>query len=52
MKHKILLWDNDGTVTGSKDPNDSTNNAKVIFPGVEATMLNTDFNFITKREEL
>ncbi len=46
MKHKILIWDNDGTVTGSKDPNDSSNNAKVILPGVEAAMLAADFNFI------
>ncbi len=46
MNHKILIWDNDGTVTGSTDPNDSSNNAKVILPGVEAAMLAADFNFI------
>ncbi len=46
MNHKILIWDNDGTVTGSKDPNDLGNNAKVILSGVEATMLTADFNFI------
>ncbi len=41
-----MIWDNDGTVTDSKDPNDKSNNAKVILPGVEATMLKADFNFI------
>ena len=46
MNHKILIWDNDGTVTGSADPNDLSNNAKLILPGVEATMLAADFNFI------
>ena len=46
MKHKILIWDNDGTVTGSKDPNDLRHNAKVILPGVEAAMLASEFNFI------
>ena len=46
MKHKILIWDNDGTVTGSTDPNDSSNKAKVILTNVEATMLSADFNFI------
>jgi phosphoglycolate phosphatase-like HAD superfamily hydrolase len=43
---KIILWDNDGTVTGSKNPNDTTNNAKVILPNVETTMRNAEFNFI------
>ena len=46
MKHKILIWDNDGTVTGSKNPNDTRNSAKVIFPNVKETMQNSDFNFI------
>jgi len=40
---KILIWDNDGTVTGSTTPNDPT---KVILPNVAATMKNADFNFI------
>jgi hypothetical protein len=46
MKHKILIWDNDGTVTGSKNPNDISNKAKVILPNVEETMKNSNFNFI------
>lgn len=46
MKHKILIWDNDGTVTGSKDPNDNATNAKIILPNVKETMHTADFNFI------
>ncbi len=46
MKYKILIWDNDGTVTGSKNPNDASVNAKVILPNVEKTMGGADFNFI------
>ena len=46
MKHKILIWDNDGTVTGSKNPNDTRNSATVIFHNVKETMQNSDFNFI------
>jgi hypothetical protein len=38
MKYKILIWDNDGTVTGSKNPNDGSVNAKIILPNVEKTM--------------
>jgi hypothetical protein len=46
MQQKILLWDNDGTVTGSKDPNDKGMHAKIILPGVEETMQKAEFNFI------
>ncbi len=46
MHHKILIWDNDGTVTGSKDPNDTHTQAEIILPGVEETMKGADFNFI------
>jgi hypothetical protein len=46
MKYKILIWDNDGTVTGSTNPNDNSINAKVILPNVEKTMRTADFNFI------
>jgi hypothetical protein len=28
MPCKIILWDNDGTITGSRDPNDKTSKAK------------------------
>ena len=43
MKHNILLWDNDGTVTGSRNSNDPT---KIILPGVETAMRHAAFNFI------
>lgn len=43
MKHKILLWDNDGTIMGSKSPNDPT---KIILPNIEVTMQKADFNFV------
>ena len=46
MKHKILIWDNDGTVTGSNNPNDASDKAKVILPGVREAMEKADFNFI------
>lgn len=46
MKYKVLLWDNDGTVTGSANPNDSSSSAKTILPGVEDIMRSSDFNFI------
>jgi hypothetical protein len=43
MNKKILLWDNDGTISASKSPNDP---AKVILPNVEKTMQSAEFNFI------
>ena len=43
MTSKILIWDNDGTVTGSKDPNDAT---RIILPHVEAAMQAAPCNFI------
>ena len=46
MQQKILLWDNDGTVTGSKDPNDKGTRAKIILPGVKEAMQKAEFNFI------
>lgn len=46
LKQKILIWDNDGTVTGSKNPNNSASKAKVILPGVAQTMAKADFNCI------
>lgn len=36
--HKIIIWDNDGTIMGSKDPNDPSNKAKIILPNVEKIM--------------
>jgi phosphoglycolate phosphatase-like HAD superfamily hydrolase len=46
MMQKIFLWDNDGTITGSKDPHDKTSQAKVILPGVAEAMKTAEFNFI------
>lgn len=43
MKHKTLLLNNDITVIGSKNPNDSSNSAKVILPGVEGSILTSAF---------
>ena len=43
---QILLWDNDGTIIGSNDPNDKTSQAKIILPGVEEAMQNSEFNFV------
>jgi hypothetical protein len=46
LEHKMLLWDNDGTIMASKDPNDTTKTAKVTLPGVKNTMMNADYNFV------
>lgn len=46
MDYKILIWDNDGTITGSRDPNDKTSSAKVILPNVVKTMSAATFNFV------
>jgi hypothetical protein len=35
---KIIIWDNDGTIMGSRNPHDPSNKAKVILPNVEQTM--------------
>ena len=46
MEGKIIIWDNDGTITGAKDPNDKTSQAKIIFPGVKQVMEKAKFNFV------
>lgn len=46
MKGKILLWDNDGTILGSNNPNDKSLKSKVILPGVEDVMHQAKFNFV------
>jgi hypothetical protein len=46
ISHKILIWDNDGTITGAKNPNDKSDHAKVILPNVKETMSKADYNFI------
>lgn len=38
MKEKIIIWDNDGTITGTKDPNDCALSARIILPNVEMVM--------------
>jgi hypothetical protein len=34
----VLIWDNDGTVMGSANPNDSSNQARVLLPNVQRIM--------------
>ncbi len=38
MQQRIIIWDNDGTIMGAKDPNDISNSAKVILPNIEKVM--------------
>jgi len=35
LSNKILIWDNDGTIMGSRNPNDQT---KIILPNIEKVM--------------
>ncbi len=46
MNNKIIIWDNDGTIMGSKNPNDTSEKAKSILPGVKQVMNNADFNCV------
>jgi phosphoglycolate phosphatase-like HAD superfamily hydrolase len=46
MQQKIIIWDNDGTIMGSKDPNDTGSSSKVILPNVKKTMNEAKFNAI------
>jgi hypothetical protein len=46
LLYQILLWDNDGTVTGSKNPNDSSPGNKKILPGVKNLMQQALVNII------
>jgi hypothetical protein len=46
ISHEILIWDNDGTITGAKNPNDQSDKAKIILPNVKATMEKASYNFI------
>ena len=36
--HNIIIWDNNGTIMGSKNPNDTTHSAKIILPNIEKIM--------------
>jgi len=38
MPKTILIWDNDGTVMGSANPNDSSHQAKILLPNVQRLM--------------
>lgn len=38
MTDKVIIWDNDGTIKGSLNPNDTTSKAKVILPNVKKIM--------------
>ena len=38
MQERIIIWDNDGTILGSKNPADNSAAAKVILPGVAYLM--------------
>ena len=35
---KVIIWDNDGTIMGSKDPNDASSKAKKMLLNVERVM--------------
>lgn len=38
MSQQIIIWDNDGTIMGSKNPNDRSDSAKQLLPNVEHIM--------------
>jgi hypothetical protein len=38
MQERIIIWDNDGTILGSKNPDDTSAASKVILPGVAYLM--------------
>lgn len=47
MVHKkIVLWDNDGTIQGSRDPHDRSATAKIILPGVKEAMAASQLNCV------
>lgn len=46
VSSKVIIWDNDGTITGSLNPHDERAEAKVILPGVENKMRQAKFNFV------
>jgi histidinol phosphatase-like enzyme len=41
INKEIIIWDNDGTIMGSKNPHDTTDKAKVILPNVQQVMTNS-----------
>ena len=43
---KIIVWDNDGTIMGTHDPNDTNSANKIILPGVRNVMTLAKLNYI------
>lgn len=41
LQKDIIIWDNDGTIMGSKNPNDTSDNSKIILPNIENVMRST-----------
>ena len=46
LHDKILVWDHDGTIKGSRDPRDTSSEAKVILPHVAETMAQASLNVV------
>ena len=46
MQPQIMIWDNNGTIIGSKDPHDMNFAAKVILPNVPQVMQGASLNII------
>ena len=46
LDDKVIIWDNDGTISGSKNPNDKSSKAKVILPNIRQSMESAKFNFV------
>lgn len=42
MPKTILIWDNDGTIQGSANPNDTSSRAKIVLPNVQRLMETND----------
>ena len=46
MQQQIIIWDNDGTILGSKNPNDVNFTARVLLPNVSHVMHGAALNII------
>jgi len=46
MQQQIIIWDNDGTILGSKNPNDVNFTARVLLPNVPHVMHSAALNII------
>ncbi len=40
INKEIVIWDNDGTIMGAKNPNDTSSGSKVILPNIHNVMTN------------